>query len=39
MTLSSMPDWTIFILAFAWLATWPLIAIEFLEAKRLGRGQ
>ena len=38
MTLSSMPDWTIFILAFAWLATLPLIAVEFLEANRLDRG-
>lgn len=35
MTLSSMPDWTIVILALIWIGTWPLIAIEFLEAKRL----
>lgn len=39
MTLTSMPDWTILILALCWLATVPLIAIEFLEVARHDDGR
>lgn len=38
MTLPSMPDWTIIILSLSWLATWPLVAIEYLELRRHDHG-